>query len=129
MRSPIGPILVLLGLGTTVVLVLLLVQTMGLRSDLDDARAEFATLRAQVDAQEAPMTADDLTRGLAELETEISDALVATGADGDLDGDPSQPAGGDGTLDELVDRLDEVLERIAALDRRVDEICDSVPVC
>ena len=41
---------------------------------------------------------------------------------------PDQPAGGDGT-GELLDRLDEVLERITDLDQRVDEICDSVPVC
>jgi hypothetical protein len=129
MRSPIGPILVLLGLGTTVVLVLLLVQTMGLRSDLDEARAEVAALQAQVDAQAAPMTVSELTRGLEELEAGIRDWLIATGADGGFDDDPSQPAGGSGTVDELLDRLDEVLERITALDRRVDEICESVPVC
>jgi len=129
MRSPIGPILVLLGLGTTVVLVLLLVQTMGLRSDLDEARTEVAALQEQVDAQAEPMTVSELTRGLEELEAGIRDWLIATGADGGFDGDPNQPAGGAGTVDELLDRLDEVLERITALDRRVDEICESVPVC
>jgi hypothetical protein len=29
----------------------------------------------------------------------------------------------------VADRLDEILERIQALDDRIDEICDGVPVC
>lgn len=131
MRSPIGPILILLGLGTTVVLVLLLFQTMGLRSELERARADVASLKAQVEAQEDPMTTADLTRELAEFESGIRDWLIATGADGGFNGDPSQPAGGDGasSTDEVLERLDLVLERITALDERVDEICGGVPVC
>jgi hypothetical protein len=131
MRSPIGPILILLGLGTTVVLVLLLFQTMGLRSELERARADVASLQAQVEAQEEPMTAAELTRGLDDLESGIRDWLIATGADGGFEGDPSQPAGGSGasSTDEVLERLDLVLERITALDDRVDEICEGVPVC
>jgi hypothetical protein len=133
MRSPIGPILILLGLGTAVVLVLLLVQTMGMRAELERARADLAAVQAQVEAQEDPMTTADLTRGLDDLESSMRDWLIATGADGGFEGDPSQPAGGSGSGDssgdEVLERLDEVLERITALDQRVDEICDGVPVC
>ncbi len=47
MRSPIGPILILLGLATTVVLVLVLFQSIGLRSDLERARADVASLQCR----------------------------------------------------------------------------------
>lgn len=130
MRSPIGPILILLGLGTTVVLVLLLIQTMGMRSELERARADVAALQAQVEAQEEPMTTAELTRSLDDLESGIRDWLIATGADGGFEGDPNQPAGGGGgSTDEVMERLDLVLDRITALNRRVDEICGGVPVC
>lgn len=131
MRSPIGPILILLGLATTVVLVLLLVQTMGLRTELQRARADVAALQEQVEAQEEPMTTAELTRELDDLESGIRDWLIATGADGGFEGDPNQPAGGGGpsAADEVLERLDLVLERITALDQRVDDICDGVPVC
>ena len=131
MRSPIGLILILLGLGTTVVLVLLLFQTMGLRSELERARADVASLQARVEAQEEPMTTAELTRGLDDLESGIRDWLIATGADGGFEGDPNQPAGGGGgsSTEEVLDRLDLVLERITALDERVDQICEGVPVC
>ncbi len=128
MRSPIGPVLILLGLATTVVLVLVLFQTIGLRGDVDRAREEVTTLRAQLDAQADGVTPEGLTRDLDELESSLRDWLIATGADGGFDGDPGSPAGGDGTS-EVLDRLDEVLARITALDDRVDQICESVPVC
>jgi len=60
MRSPIGPILILLGLATTVVLVLVLFQSIGLRSDLERSRADVASLRTEVEAQEAGVTNDEL---------------------------------------------------------------------
>ena len=71
------------------------------------------------------------TGALDDLESGIRDWLIATGADGGFEGDPSQPAGGSGasSTDEVLDRLDLVLERITALDQRVDDICDGVPVC
>ena len=126
MRSPIGPILILLGLGTTVVLVLLLVQTMGMRSELERARADVAALQAQVEAQEEPMTTADLTRELDALESDLREVIEVGGS---FEGDPNQPAGGGNSADEVLDRLDLVLERITALDERVDDICDGVPVC
>ena len=128
MRSPIGPILVVLGLGTTVVLVLLLLQVNGLRSDLEAARAEVGALQAQVETQEAGVTTAELQRELDTLQAGIRDWLIATGADGGFDDDPSQPAGG-GSVSQLLERMDEVLERITALDERVSDICDGVPVC
>lgn len=128
MRSPIGPVLILLGLATTVVLVLVLFQTIGMRGDLEDARDEIATLRTQVETQDGGITADELTRDLDELESSLRDWLIASGADGGFDGDPGSPAGGS-PADEVLDRLDEVLAQVNALDDRVDEICGNVPVC
>ena len=125
MRSPIGPILVVLGLGTTVVLVLLLLQVSGLRSDLEAARENVSSLQDRIDAQEPGATTQDLPRELDALRDDLREALAVGGAGA---GDPSQPAGG-GSASELLDRLDEVLDRITALDRRVTDICDSVPVC
>jgi flagellar motor switch protein FliG len=128
MRSPIGPILVILGIATAAVLVLVLLQSMGLRDELRQARDEVATLQARVDTLET-VAPDDLRRELEELESGIRDWLIATGADGGFETDPGQPAGGSATADEILDRIDDVLARITALDRRVDEICESVPVC
>lgn len=125
MRSPIGPILVVLGLGTTVVLVLLLLQVNGLRSDLEDARADMSALQARVESQPSGVTAEELQRELDSLQEALREALAA--GDGGV-GDPSQPAGG-GTTGQLFARLDEVLDRITALDERVSDICDGVPVC
>jgi hypothetical protein len=124
MRSPIGPVLVLIGLATTVVLVLLLVQTMGLRSDLETARADVDALRTEVESAPDAATVDEIRTELDELQTTLMGALGSSDAGG-ADGDPSQPAGGG----DLEDRLDEILERVQALDRRVTEICENVPVC
>lgn len=125
MRSPIGPILIVLGLGTTLVLVLLLLQVSGLRSDLEAARADVTTLQSQVDSQESGVSTEELRQELDALQADLAEAL---GSPGGADGDPTQPAGG-GFSTELLDRLDEVLDRITALDRRVSDICDGVPVC
>ncbi len=126
MRSAIGPFLVLLGLATTVVLVLLLFQTMSLRSELEATRGELAAVKAEVAAQEAGITDEDLVKRLDEMEAGIRDWLIATGADGPSDG---SPAGSGTSRDEILDRLDEVLAAVEALDNRVDEICEGVPVC
>ena len=128
MRSPIGPILVVIGLATAAVLVLVLLQSMSLRDDLRQARDEVTAMQSQLDSLEA-VGPDELRRELEELESGIRDWLIATGADGGFETDPGQPAGGSATADEILDRVDDVLARITALDRRVDEICEGVPVC
>lgn len=125
MRSPIGPILVVLGLGTTLVLVLLLLQVSGLRSDLEAARADVTALQSQVDSQESGVTASELQQELDGLRADLVDAL---GSAGGADGDPTQPAGG-GSTAQVLERIDDILDRISALDRRVSDICESVPVC
>ena len=128
MRSPIGPILVVLGLATVVVLVLVLFQTIGLRSDLDATRAELETLRGTVETRDEGVSEEELVARLDELEAGIRDWLIATGADGGFDETPGGSGGG--TADStLADRLDEILERIQALDDRIDQICEGVPVC
>jgi flagellar motor switch protein FliG len=128
MRSPIGPVLVILGIATAAVLVLVLLQSMSLREELRQARDEVGALQARVDTLET-VAPDDLRRELEELESGIRDWLIATGADGGFETDPGQPAGGSATADEILDRIDDVLARITALDRRVDDICAGVPVC
>jgi len=129
MRSSTGPVLIVLGLATAVVLVLVLLQTMALRGDLDAARQEVVTLRAELDGLERGVPMSELSMRMAELENDIRDWVVAFGAEVPANGDPSSPAGGSGTGDEIVDRLDDVLARMDALDARIDEICENVPVC
>lgn len=124
MRSPIGPILVVLGLGTTVVLVLLLVQVSGLRSDLENARDDLDTLQSQVEAQPPGVGAGELQQGLETLRADLRAALAGGGGGA---GDSSQPAGD--SSGELLDRMDEILDRIEALDERVSDICEGVPIC
>ena len=128
MRSPVGPILIVIGLVTAAVLVLVLLQSMTLRDELRQARDEVSVLQARVDTLET-VAPDDLRRELAELESGIRDWLIATGADGGFETDPGQPAGGSATADEILEQIDDVLARITALDQRVDEICEGVPVC
>ena len=120
MRSPIGPILAIFGLAMIVVLVLLLFQNLGMRSDLEEARAEVAALRTTLEGIEPGLTDADLGQRLDELEAELR-LLVDSpepGSPPDTGGDPDVSA-----------QLDEILDRIQALDDRVDEICGNVPVC
>ena len=128
MRSPIGPALIILSLATAVILVLVLLQTTGLRGDLDRARAEVVTLREQVDTFERGVPMSELSMRLAELENDIQEWVIAFSAD-TVPGDGSTPAGGDASINDVLDRLDDVLARINDLDDRVDEICQNVPVC
>ncbi len=128
MRSPIGPILIILGLATTAILVLLLLQTIGLRGELESARADVAELRSRVEATETGVTAAELETSLTDLESRLETLLSGTDTP-TAGGDPSQPAGGDDASDEMAERLDAILQAISALDRRVDEICGNVPVC
>ena len=129
MRSPFGPILVVLGLATAVVLALVLLQTIGLRADLDVAREEVVALQAQVDGLERGVPIGELSMRLAELENDIQEWVVAFSSDVPAGGDPTSPAGGDVTNAEVLERIEDVLDRIDDLDARIDEICDSVPVC
>jgi hypothetical protein len=133
MRSPIGPVLIILNLAVALVLVLVLLQTTGLRGDLDATRADVTGLREQVDTMERGVPMSELSMRLAELENDIRDWVVAFGGAGGAGGagdDPTSPAGGGSAdADEILDRLDTVLDRLAALDDRVDEICGNVPVC
>lgn len=129
MRSPTGPVLVMLGLATTVILVLVLLQTIGLRGDLEAARGDVAAVQAEVDSLDRGVPMSELSMELAALENDIRDWVVAFSDDVPDGGDPSSPAGGATASDEILDRMDDVLERIDALDARIDEICENVPVC
>ena len=126
MRSPLGPVLIILGLATTLVLVLVLLQASAIRDDLrglgdrlDALEDDVATIETGVDRQE-------LERQLGILESGLRDWLIATGADGF---DPDAEQGSGQARNEVLERLDEILDRIDALDARLDEICEGVPVC
>ena len=129
MRSPIGPILIVLGLATAMVLALVLLQTIGLRGDLDAARGEVVDLQATVDGLERGVPMSELSMRLAELENDIQEWVVAFGGEVPASGDPTSPAGGNVTNAEVLERIEDVLDRIGDLDARIDEICESVPVC
>ena len=126
MRSFVGPAAVIVGLAITVALVLIVFVNLGTRSDIEATRGEIAALRASVEAMDPGVTADELEQQLMELEDGIRNLLIATGGDGGLGG-PSGTDGDSGTA--IVERLDDILERIDALDARIDEICGNVPVC
>src|SRR5918992_2477252 len=111
MRSSVGPALIILSLATAVVLVLVLLQTTGLRGDLDRARAEVVTLREQVEGLERGVPMSELSMRLAELENDIQEWVVAFSSD-TASGDSTTPAGGDASTDEVLDRIDDVLARI-----------------
>ena len=125
MRSGTGPLVVIIGLAMTVALVLVLFVNLGTRSELEAARGELAALKATVEAMEPGVTTDELEERIGELERSLRRLLFATTlADGGVDSSP------DGTAAiAIAERLDEILDRIEALDDRVDEICDNVPVC
>ncbi len=123
MRSPAVPVLVVLGLASLALLLFMAVSSIGLRDDLDAARAEVTELRTAVEGVERGVPMSELSMRLAELENDIESWVVAFSDD--------VPSGGigSGEADVILDRLDRVLERIEALDARVDQICDGVPVC
>ena len=130
MRSPIGPFLVVLGLATVVMIVLLLFQVAGLRSDLGRAEERVASLQSQVESQEPGVTTAELRREIDELRSWTRDWLIAN--EPSAGGDVGTPAGGDtddGDAATVLRRIDLVLERIDDLDARIDEICEGVPVC
>jgi hypothetical protein len=129
-RSPIGPFLVVIGLATVVLIVLLLFQVIGLRSDVGRAEDHVAALESQVEAQEPGVTTAELRREIDELRAWTRDWLIAT--EPPAGGDVGTPAGSVSDDDDdtaVLRRIDLVLERIDALDARIDEICDGVPVC
>jgi hypothetical protein len=128
MRSPLGIVLVIVGVAATAVMLLVVLQSMTMRDELRLARDEVAALQARVETVET-VAPDDLRRELETLESGIRDWLIATGADAGFDPDASTPAGGGTGDDEILDRLDDVLARIDALDQRLDEICEGVPIC
>ena len=128
MRSPLVPAILVIGIVTVAVVVLLVAQSMSLRDELQQARDEVAALQARVELIDT-VSPDALRRELEELESGIRDWLIATGADGGFETDPGEPGGGSPTADQIMARIDEVLVRITALDQRVEEICEGVPVC
>lgn len=123
MRSPVGTTLIVLSLATAVVLVLLLVQTIGMRGALETARSQVGAIEQQVAEQKNGASTTELSSRLSALEREIRELIA------DIDVAPTRVPSVPGDNDEVLERLDEVLDRIGALDDRVDAICENVPVC
>jgi len=123
MRSSAVPVLVILGLASMVLLMFMVVWSIGLRTDLDAARAELTEVRSAVEGVERGVPMSELSMRLAELENDIESWVVAFSEDVPPG---ASPAPGSAVV---VDRLDEVLDRLDALDARLDRICEGVPVC
>jgi hypothetical protein len=129
MRSAATPFLVILGLAGVLIGVLVVFQVLALRGELDAARQDAAALRAEVDAMERGVPMSELSLRMTELENDIREWVVAFRSDVPADGDPTSPAGGVTTDERILEQVEEVLNRMDALDARIDEICENVPVC
>jgi hypothetical protein len=127
MRSPLGAVLVILGLATTLILVLVLFQTIGLREDLDRTDERLATVGEEIEAQEPGIARGELQRTVNDLESRLRAWMLDNIADAGPAASPGSGSGGG--AGEILDRLDEVLDRLEALDERIDEICEGVPIC
>lgn len=133
MRSAAATALAIVGLATALAVVVLIVQTVGMRSDVGQLRERLTALETDVVAlaeREPGVDRDELNRQLDDLESGIRDWLIATGADG-FDPDASgAPGGADGADDrEVLEGINDILDRIEALENRLDEICEGIPVC
>ncbi len=94
-------------------LVVLLLQVAGLRDDVADARA---------DASAAAAAAAAASSGLDEVRTTLdglSDELAAIPRSGVVPTDSSGL---------ILERMDEIRDRVAELARRVDDICRNAPI-
>jgi hypothetical protein len=128
-RSPLGPALVILGLATTLVLVLVLFQTIGLRDELERMNERVATLAEEIAGQEPGIARGELQRTVNDLESRLRAWMLENVADDAPPASPGAGSAGVADADEILDRLDEVLDRLDALDERIDDICGGVPVC
>jgi hypothetical protein len=135
MRSGAAGWLIGLNVLLLVALALLIVQTVQLRGDLNAAREELTDMRATVTELERGVPVSEVALRFDAVERELRQLALVVGTP-----DPTPPPGaspgpdgsdgGDGATDAAVlARLDEVLDAIEALDDRVDEICQNVPVC
>jgi hypothetical protein len=135
MRSGAAGWLIGLNVLLLVALALLIVQTVQLRGDLDAAREELTDMRATVSELERGVPVSEVALRFDAVERELRQLALVVGTP-----DPTAPPGaspgpdgsgdGDGATDAAVlARLNEVLDAIEALDDRVDEICQNVPVC
>jgi hypothetical protein len=96
---------------TLVLLVVLVLQAIATRTELDQLHREVA-------AAESGIGSGDLALALGDLENRIKEWLRGTAAGSPL----SSAAPADV-------RIDEILATLRRLEARVDQICEGVPVC
>ncbi|MEO7266453.1 MAG: hypothetical protein ABIY36_00400, partial [Candidatus Limnocylindria bacterium] len=81
MRSGPTPFLVILGLASLLLLLIVLLQTMGLRGELEANRDELTTLQAAMEGVERGVPMSELSMRLAELENDIESWVIAFSSD------------------------------------------------
>lgn len=137
MARPITLGLTALAAAALVLLVILTVQLFAARgelaelrdqlttigSEVRDARTTVEELRTRTDQLEAGVPLSELSLRMGELENDIRRWVVA------FSGEVEPGAVGGGGDEEVREQLEVILEEIAALNSRLDEICAGVPVC
>jgi hypothetical protein len=112
MRSPIVPLLLALNLLTLVCCWRCSWCSRSPRS------TELDQLHREVAAAESGIGSGDLAVALGDLENQIKEWLLATGAGSPL-----------GSAEPADARIDEILATLRRLETRLDQICEGIPVC
>lgn len=115
-----------LSLLTLLAVGVLLVRSVGLENRLAEADLAVRDLEAQVAALERGVPLSELSLRMAELENEIQEWVLA------FSGDVEPPASGTASPTDpgaVLTRLTELQRDVDRLHERLDDICESVPVC
>jgi hypothetical protein len=123
----VAAVLIGLNLVTLLAVGVLLFRSVSLDNRLAEAELAVRDLEAEVASLERGVPLSELSLRMAELENELQEWVLAFSADVDTDGGgtaatPTDPGA-------VLQRINEVQRDIDRLHERLDEICESVPVC